>query len=175
MANKSADKPMVDIAKPGSSAPDPSSRPVIVGHKTLAQDPMLNAEEEAMKSKSKTRKVIQPSGKANDEGNEEETTSNLDEDKTKDSNEAVVDAVVDQIGDKRKQELENEEAEKKRQEIEALIEEKKYFVHIKPTRNKRRIRAFLVILAILLLISAGAVLAIEADYIKGVELPFDLF
>ena len=35
------DDKVMDVAKPGASAPDASSRPVIVGHRTILQDPMV--------------------------------------------------------------------------------------------------------------------------------------
>lgn len=44
--SKAADKKVFDVAKPGKSAPDPTTRPVIVGHKPLVQDPMVNSGEE---------------------------------------------------------------------------------------------------------------------------------
>jgi hypothetical protein len=41
--SKPSDKKVFDVAKPGKSAPDATARPVIVGHKPMIQDPMVNA------------------------------------------------------------------------------------------------------------------------------------
>lgn len=38
---KAADKKVMDVAKPGKSAPSSTSKPVIVGHKPMIQDPMV--------------------------------------------------------------------------------------------------------------------------------------
>ncbi|HSX43808.1 MAG TPA: hypothetical protein VLE69_00705 [Candidatus Saccharimonadales bacterium] len=59
------DDKVMDVSKPGSSAPDASSRPVIVGHRTLLQDPMMkSAEPEADKEEkvivSTTAPTIKP-------------------------------------------------------------------------------------------------------------------
>lgn len=39
------DDKVMDVSKPGASAPDASSRPVIVGHRTILQDPMVKSAE----------------------------------------------------------------------------------------------------------------------------------
>jgi hypothetical protein len=41
----STDKKVFDVAKPGKSAPDTTTRPIIVGHKPMIQDPMVNNSE----------------------------------------------------------------------------------------------------------------------------------
>lgn len=42
-APEGANKKVFDVAKPGKSAPDASSRPIIIGHKPMIQDPMMSA------------------------------------------------------------------------------------------------------------------------------------
>ena len=60
---KAADKKVMDVAKPGKSAPSSTSKPVIVGHKPMIQDPMVtpseNGEEAAVPKEEKvaTRSV----------------------------------------------------------------------------------------------------------------------
>src|SRR5688572_11245924 len=39
-------KRVMDVSKPGKSAPDSSSRPIIVGHKPMIADPMVNPEKD---------------------------------------------------------------------------------------------------------------------------------
>ncbi|MCW1908452.1 MAG: hypothetical protein KIH63_003880 [Candidatus Saccharibacteria bacterium] len=41
-ANGSSDKKFFDVAKPGKSMPPSTSRPAIVGHRTILKDPMVN-------------------------------------------------------------------------------------------------------------------------------------
>jgi hypothetical protein len=43
--SKSSEKKVFDVAKPGKSAPTTTTRPIIVGHKPMIQDPMVNASE----------------------------------------------------------------------------------------------------------------------------------
>lgn len=43
--SKSADKKVFDVAKPGKSAPSTTTRPIILGHKPMIQDPMVNTSE----------------------------------------------------------------------------------------------------------------------------------
>ncbi|HSX24156.1 MAG TPA: hypothetical protein VLE74_03590, partial [Candidatus Saccharimonadales bacterium] len=71
MANNNAnDKKTMDVNKPGESTPDTSSRPVIVTHRPMVQDPMMvgktekKADEEPAaepaKPVSRADKTIQP-------------------------------------------------------------------------------------------------------------------
>lgn len=45
-AVKKPDKQVMDISKPGKTPASPSSRPVIIGHRPMVQDPMVTSAEE---------------------------------------------------------------------------------------------------------------------------------
>ncbi|HTE57115.1 MAG TPA: hypothetical protein VK694_00065 [Verrucomicrobiae bacterium] len=88
---------------------------------------------------------------------------------------AVVDAVADQaIGKKKQTSEESEEEKQKRENIEKLIAEKKYFVPTGQVTKKRHTQWAVIFL--LLLVTVIAVLAaIDAEVLDiGVKLPFDL-
>lgn len=186
MAEK--DKPM-DVTKPGKSAPDATARPVIVGHKPMVQqdpmvkdgkddiDPEIKTAEEKVAETPHTEKVIEPpKGAEQPAKTEEETkptetpeeTSTPEEPVSDDS--AVVDAVAEQAGAKKKDAELSEEEKKKQEAIAKLIEEKTYFVPIKVASKKRNARWSVVILVLLLLL-VGAYLAADAGVIS---VPFKL-
>lgn len=48
---------LTDVAKPGKSSPSPTSRPVIVTHRPILKDPMVNHEDEAPKADKPTLKA----------------------------------------------------------------------------------------------------------------------
>lgn len=74
------DDKVMDVSKPGASTPDASSRPVIVGHRTLLQDPMVkSAEKEEGKEEpaivSTTAPTIKPLSDAKTSADMEEPTA----------------------------------------------------------------------------------------------------
>lgn len=201
MAEKKSEKQVMDVSKPGKAVADASARPVIVGHKPQVQDPMVTAEdtnpdvaepEQSVASPSATKKVIAP---LSDQENASESEaaaedsslesqpqpdekSEPDADETSDGTQsdeeaAVVDAVADQVGAKKKEDAKTEEDKKHFAEIEKLIAEKKYFVPIGKARRKRN-RALLWVTVFLALIFVGLLLAIDAELLEaGFNLPFD--
>ncbi len=74
---KSSAPKVMDVAKPGKSAPSTTSRPVIVGHGPMMQDPMVNDQNDSKKEENTEKvvvhgpKVIAPLGISN--GSTEET------------------------------------------------------------------------------------------------------
>lgn len=88
---------------------------------------------------------------------------------------AVIDAVADQAGANKKKDGELSAEEKKHQEeIQKLIEDKKYFVPINVASKKRNARWSVVIL-VLLLLAAGGYLVVDAGLAgKGIKLPVEL-
>src|SRR5690606_38530579 len=79
---------------------------------------------------------------------------------------AVVDAVTDQIdlGKKNTKEAEEAAAKKKQEAIDKLVAEKKYFVPIGQVAKRRNQRVGIVLLVLLLLL-AGAYLAMDAGLV----------
>ncbi len=205
-------KKTMDVSKPGDSAPDASSRPVLVTHRPMVQDPMVKDDKKTDLSSgalakgddkpedndtpakddlvSRGSKVIKPVSDqteptADEKTATEEETPDPDEpsndkkeDKASDDSKAeaaVVDAVADQAtADKKQQNDESDEGKAKKEALQKLIAEKKYFVQVGQV-GKRRNRRALIIFLVLLLILAGAYLAVDAGLIKtSVALPIDL-
>lgn len=194
------DKQVMDVSKPGKSAPDASAKPIIVGHKPMVQDPMVNVEvangeDESTDEEAKAEGPISPISKKviapivqEEESKESEssdaptpvTETPSGEPKVEDNNEvadstdtAVVEAVIDQVESKQP-EGPNEEERKKQEELDKLVAEKKYFVPIgKAHRSSNRLRLVLIMLFFVAFI--GLVLAIDAEIIDvGITLPFNL-
>ncbi len=59
-----ANKIMIDIAKPGKSAPDASTRPLIVGHRPLVKDPMMSSNDVESTDEEKAATNLSPSRSA---------------------------------------------------------------------------------------------------------------
>jgi hypothetical protein len=90
------------------------------------------------------------------------------------SDAAVVDAVAEQVGAKKKEDAESEEEKKRLAELEKLIAEKKYFVPIgKAHRKSNRITLFVTLFLFFVLV--GLLAAIDAGLLDaGFDLPFDI-
>lgn len=87
---------------------------------------------------------------------------------------AVVDAVIDQVGDKKQDEIEAEEERKRQETIEKLVAEKKYFVPIGKAHKKSN-QISLVFTLFLFVVLVGIFAAIDAEVLDaGFKLPFDL-
>jgi hypothetical protein len=195
MANSKEDvekKQVMDVAKPGKSAPDSTGRPVIIGHKPLLkQDPMVNgdsnkdAEETADEKLAPLHgeKVIAPPedvppkeetaeapAQPAPEPAEEKPEEKPQEETPVGDDSAAVDAVAEQANAKKKDGEISEEDIKKQEALAKLVEEKKYFVPINVASRKRNARWSVVIL-ILLLLFVGAYLAADAGVVKA---PFKL-
>jgi hypothetical protein len=184
-----------DVAKPGDTAPDDTSRPVIVGHKSILQDPMVTktdegndeapkAEPTAAVTSTHTAKIVAPLSEADKPPVEPEKPAEVPvkpievEEKSEDSNSesddsAVVDAVVEQAGNKAKK-IEEEAAAKRAKELEEIIASKKFFVPISTPKQKRNALA-VVMMLVVIFAGLGAVAAADAGLINlGFNLPFDL-
>jgi hypothetical protein len=193
---------IIDVAQPGKTAPAGTSRPIIVGHKMLQQDPMISEDKtaapeseksegkpaaEAAPTASSHNKVIapltesKPEDKAaakpeepkSEEAKPEESKSEEPKPAEPDGS-AVVDAVAEQATAKKKQDQENEADKKRQAELEKLVEDKKYFVPIGQVRHRRNTRWGIALL-LLLIVVAGAYLALDAGVVQAnIKLPVDL-
>lgn len=187
-----------DVAKPGKTPADATSRPVIVSRGPIMKDPMVSepaAEIEESSSSAlsaSAKKVIDPpeDQKAKDETTDkpadtpepkadsakpeksaEDSTSA--DDSTADS--AVVDAVLDQVGSNKEQTEADKEAEARQELVNKLTADKKYFVPLAAAQHRRNNRVAIIVLAALIPLLIGIVLAIDAGVIDvGLQLPFDL-
>jgi len=208
------DKRVFDVEKPGKSAPDTTSRPVIVGHGPMMEDPMVhkqetvdtydtaahrpsgsvgNVKQEMKIDQLADDKKTEPSTEKTspvDEGTDvKKDDDSTDVDKTEvsetkqpkeaaesqpSSNEsAVVDAVVDQAGAKKKEQDVSDEELAKRAHIEKLIDEKTFFVKVGQVRRKRNtIRLLEVILLLLIVTIITGYVLIDAGIVQSnIKLP----
>lgn len=195
-------KAVFDVSKPGSTPPDSSSKPIIVSHKPMIKDPMMQEEaavsevEETEKISSTpkdTGKVIEPLSKDSDDNKEEPKKESEEkppeepsDDKTSDDKEkdevdpksgdsadsAVVDAVLSQAEQKGKKSKEAEALAEREAANNKLIESKKYFVKIKQPKRRRNKRMLLTLIFVILLGLVGVGLAADAELID-INVPFD--
>lgn len=190
----SSKKPVMDVSKPGKTPADATTRPIITGHAVL-KDPMINAtdpesevptdtllegedvpdEAAAPSTTHKVIKPIEPEPKDTDNKEEPEPEKKSDAPEPQITEGAVVDAVIDQVTDKKKQEVVDAEELERRELVDKLVEEKKYFVAISETKARRTSKFLLIFVAALLPLLVGLVLAIDAGVIEtNITLPFDL-
>lgn len=177
---KEEKKSMADVAKPGSTSPDTSSKPVIISNRPMVKDPMVNEEtsdsvidnkDENVTADSPSKgRVIKPISDNHDSVKEEAQPEK--EKKEESSDEAVVDAVVSQATDKNKKARETEENEARRAANDKLIESKKYFVKVKAPKAKRHKRTALALLLVVFIGLMGVGAAADAELI-GLSVPFD--
>lgn len=174
-------------AKP---SPHSSSRPIIVGHKTQIEDPMIKKNETSITPQPEPVSVAQgamPAGAPTaasssqlssrsrikispvtptdvpKEAEEQPRTEATPET----SDEAAVNAVAEQTGAAKKQKKLDEEEQARLEATEALIESKKYFVSISEAKKaKAETRLVIMVLLVLLLGLVAADLAIDAGIIK---------
>jgi len=181
-----AAKRVFDVAKPGESKPDETSRPVIVGHKMLGRDPMVsdgNSEKTGTDSPktadipSRTAKKIEPLRAEEQSESPASSTKTAEaavkpeEVKPEDNDAAVVDAVLEQTDKKKNKDSEVDD--QKMAEIQKLIDSKKYFVPIGSPARKRN--AGIGALLVLIVLVGAAVAAVDAGLLlPGTTLPFDL-
>lgn len=191
-----ASAPVFDVSKPGETAASPTSRPIIVGHKSmLTKDPMMSSEEEEddenkkvevkkdVSGKPKRETKIEPVDMPNKEPSAQETdkpdgdTPELPEEAPKPSQAGAVDALAGEVTTKRTQQKAEEEYVRKKAEIEKLIASKKYYLPIHDTLvgSSSAFNWFINTLLIVLLLAVGVILAQDAGYLDmDLELPFDL-
>ncbi|GAC1391521.1 MAG: hypothetical protein NVSMB46_04350 [Candidatus Saccharimonadales bacterium] len=199
-SNDADEKKVFDVAKPGKSTPDVTSRPVIIGHGPILQDPMVNGtktnveednqEDTAQKAKVIREKVLAPTDEATnnvqaaksedakvqdteDPKQAEKQSAEKYDSSVSDSNTAIVDAVLDQVPDKEQDLSVDNKANEQLKAIEKLIVEKKYYVPIGKVRRRKNTRRLLVTTIMLLVIGIiGGYVAIDAGFIKSdIQLP----
>jgi hypothetical protein len=178
-------KSLMDVAKPGDTVPDSSSRPVIVTHKPMIKDPMVSTDANEAEPTPAAQKPIQASKNRTIAPINEDTAVDATEtkedvkedDQTISTSEtAAVDAVAGQAAEKTSAAKVSEAEREKQAAIEKAIEDKKYFVHISFAHKKGVMRGLVVATVMILLAAAvGGLLAIDAELIStDISLPFDL-
>lgn len=187
MATPANKKTISDVAKPGNTPADATSRPVIVNRESFIKDPMVNDDSDA-KDKTPESEVRASAGKKvikplEDTETTKESAPEPDA-KTENTEEAaaepvsdnaVVDAVLDQVSDTKQQVAQDKETEQRQVLVDKLVEQKKYFVPLATAQHRRNNKIAVVVVAALLPLLVGIVLAMDAGVIEtGVTLPFDL-
>ena len=174
---------MDDVARPGKTPADPTSRPIIVGHRPmLHQDPMVSNSDDAdepsvdetvpKKKSGFGTNTIQPSEEAAEEARDtkekEAAEEKIEEDKTDSddqfgSSSAAVDALAGEVSAKREAEKASEAELKKQAELEGIIESRKYFVPVGEVSKRRMNLIILGVLIFLILAVVAINFAIDAD------------
>ncbi len=182
MASETEKNLLNDVAKPGSTPPDTSSKPVIVSHKPMMKDPMVN--EEAVgsdESEEKSETVIRKASKNNtvqpihpdtkDETTTNEAKTNDDTSDDKKSDEAL-DAQISEDTTKNNKKKSKQDDDQQAEKIAKLVESKKYFVKVRAPRRKRNKRLVFTLLLIVILSFVGFAALADAEIID-VPVPFD--
>jgi hypothetical protein len=192
-----------DVARPGDSAPGIGSKPMIVGHRTLAEDPMVrdNTDKKAddipaqpepkLEAPSATKKVVTP---VSEQSNTSEETAELEETNASDTvekAEAVAPTQQAEVEPKNSQPEEQEVAEnqsdnekkidpsveqmERDENIKKMVESKKYFVTIHDSQSSSSMKTFAITFVIALLVGLAIVtVLIDADILDiGITLPVD--
>ncbi len=187
------DNKIFDVSKPGVSKPDTGSKPMVIGHKSLVSDPSIKTDSQnaskTVKPPSVTRIKLNPiNNLSEDSGEVSESKPVEKEDKANINPEKT--AEKDQPTQEEKSEEEPEEKTKtktakkekdagdiqleREQQLQEMIQSKKYFVDIKEAKSialRRFIITFLVVIIVGLL---AVVVLIDAGVLNfGVKLPFN--
>ena len=103
--NKMADKPerpaqkFFDVSHPGKSTPSSTSRPTIVGHHTILQDPMVNADHENEEAVTNTSSLVSRTSITNIVPSDEAVAGYNSAEKIEDTSEPSVEEVKDKVED----------------------------------------------------------------------------
>lgn len=209
---KSADGVM-DVAKPGTSAPDTSARPIIVSHKPMVKDPMMatktelpseveaesepkpqnkpaaNTSRQGMTIEPRAELKAQTDKKEKEKGETIQVTSKTPakeepakiadqpekpaeaEKETKaptsgaSSEAGVVGAVASEAETKKQEQQLSAEEQARRDAVQKLVDEKRYFLPISKARSQTAKHVFMTVLILLLVAAIGLELAIDAGLV----------
>lgn len=175
------DDKLSDVARPGKSVPDPTSRPIIVGHGArMKQDPMMQTAEKVpstdvkkVQSSVQRNKVVAPVSQPE---KAEPSTEQVDKADTKieagSSDAATMDAVLDQASPRKKiKDNDNDDSKEvaaHRHQIDRLVADKTYYLPIgHVTRRKKAKNSMLVLVLFLLITVAGVFFAYQTGLLKS--------
>ena len=103
--NKMADKPerpaqkFFDVSHPGKSTPSSTSRPTIVGHHTILQDPMVNADHENEEAVTNTSSLVSRTSITNIVPSDEAIAGYNSTEKIEDTSKPSVEDVKEKVED----------------------------------------------------------------------------
>ena len=149
--------PMSDVAKPGTTPPDASARPLVVGHTTDVTDPMVNPEKSASTGSMKSK--LTPDSSA----------AEIDKD--------AADTSDKEMAEKKVEKTEKEIIDEKQVRLAEIIESGEYIVSFGQEKSGKDAATFAsTVIAIVLL---GVVLLFVLTDLKiidlGIKLPFHIF
>ena len=129
--NKMADKPerpaqkFFDVSHPGKSTPSSTSRPTIVGHHTILQDPMVNTDHENEEAVTNTSSIVSRVSTTNIVPSDEAVAGYNSTEKIEDTSEPSVEEVKDKVEDEPQVEADTETEKPKTEETELIEPESK--------------------------------------------------
>ncbi len=124
--NKMADKPerpaqkFFDVSHPGKSTPSSTSRPTIVGHHTILQDPMVNADHENEEAITNSSSIVSRVSTTNIIPSDEAVAGYNSTEKIEDTSEPIVEDVKDKVEDEPQVEADTETEKPKTEETELI-------------------------------------------------------
>lgn len=161
---------IIDVAKPSDTPASATSRPIIVGHmNSMQKDPMVagasqpsdsdavSAAAKSLYDKPKTEKTVVPVNDIKPEtpAAEPSITDTSVSEPAKNSETAIVDALVSELDTKKDRVQKDVQEQKLSEEIEQLVNSKQYYVKTHTPANKRNLRWLFVIVLLLFLLGAG--------------------
>ena len=126
-----ADKPerpaqkFFDVSHPGKSTPSSTSRPTIVGHHTILQDPMVNTDHENEEAVTNTSSIVSRVSTTNIVPSDEAVAGYNSTEKIEDTSEPSVEDVKDKVEDEPQVEADTETEKPKTEETELIEPENK--------------------------------------------------
>ncbi len=206
------DKKFMDVAKPTDAKVDIGSKPMIVGHRPMAQDPMFaqsptqpepnaNQNEAAAETtimepaKKKTISPLNDQNKATSDTQVETSKSTESDDVQKEATPVIADVQVAKPPDDlqssgAQKTADKEDATKEKpveldpealameqdDEVQKLVDSKKYFVKVHQTNGSSKFPKILLIVLLILGLLGGLFYAIDTKKLDlGFELPFSVF
>lgn len=180
-----------DVSKPGETAAHPTSRPLIVGHKSeIKQDPMVTSQENSEEAEEQPEEIVpnksEPIIKPDEDTEEtQETTEEKPSETTDEADSSTsvstsetgeIDALASEAEAKKQSKDNDEKDTKEAEQVQELISSKKYSIPIKEGGKKRSSEIMMIwFLIFLIFISAAAWFVVDAGYYDpGFELPYDL-
>ena len=172
------DPKVFDVSKPGSGEPSATSRPIIVGHGNMIEDPMMKtstsatvdgkAEDEDTADPTKVKaepeeelaphhaKTVEPPAglaAAIEESSPEAAPKPAETDQPAGASDSLP---AEEAKPKEKPEKVNEEEQARQEAVQKLIEGKQFVVHVGENKHQRQGKMLIVIALVILLLIGGA-------------------
>lgn len=160
--------PGSDVAKPGTTPADPTSRPIIIGHEP-ASDPMVSTTQAVMPEKKPEEApvVITSTGSMKSKITPSSTTAEVTKEAAADSDEKVAEE---------SQQKKEDTAAEQAAHLAEIIESGEYNVSVHQ-KNRGSVGQFiLVVIGVVLIAAVVLFILIDLNVIDvGIKIPFELF